>query len=340
MALKKNAKTIIYGFVAIIFWIVIGGYANADQKRSEFSHEIKAFSYDIMELFKPLIVKNQKLRIAISELENLSDATKQRNIGISVSEILATNMAQSSFIEIIERGQLEHILKEQKLTLHGLVDAKTAGKVGEILAADAILIGSVSDMEDFFIINIRLVDVEKASVLASASTDIKIKKADLYLEAGMIPKISVREKIQYNLDALDTAIHMYSELNSPEYLRVVWPTELNDLVPELLDRIPDPVKGKWEYDPKTGKIKNSAYLDLKPTLVRLKKDLVYEKVKEAKIRYGLRTIETALKQYYVDNDKYPEKLKYILGMYLEELPDPVHGKWVYNNKTGEVTYEE
>ena len=108
----------------------------------------------------------------------------------------------------------------------------------------------------------------------------------------------------------------------------------------MLDRIPDPVKGKWEYDPKTGKIKNSAYLDLKPTLVRLKKDLVYEKVKEAKIRYGLRTIETALKQYYVDNDKYPEKLKYILGMYLEELPDPVHGKWVYNNKTGEVTYEE
>lgn len=45
---------------------------------------------------------------------------------------------------VVEREQMEKILKEQSLSMSGVIDEKTAASVGAILGLDAIIVGSVS----------------------------------------------------------------------------------------------------------------------------------------------------------------------------------------------------
>lgn len=83
---------------------------------------------------------------------------------------------------------MNKVLGELELSLSGISDPKAAKEVGKMLAADAIVVGTVSEVGNDFLINIRLVDVEKAVILAAASTNMKIKKKDFFAEAALILK--------------------------------------------------------------------------------------------------------------------------------------------------------
>ena len=51
---------------------------------------------------------------------------------------------KTDFYQVIERDQLEKVLKEQRLSLSGAIDESSAAEVGRILGLDAIIMGSVS----------------------------------------------------------------------------------------------------------------------------------------------------------------------------------------------------
>ena len=51
---------------------------------------------------------------------------------------------KTDFYKIIERDQLEKILKEQRISLSGIVDENSAAEVGKILGLDVIIMGEVS----------------------------------------------------------------------------------------------------------------------------------------------------------------------------------------------------
>ncbi|MCF6342929.1 MAG: CsgG/HfaB family protein, partial [Bacteroidales bacterium] len=51
---------------------------------------------------------------------------------------------KTDFYEVIERDQLEKIMKEQKLSLSGALDENSAAEVGRILGLDVIVLGNVS----------------------------------------------------------------------------------------------------------------------------------------------------------------------------------------------------
>ncbi|MCF6169752.1 MAG: CsgG/HfaB family protein [Bacteroidales bacterium] len=51
---------------------------------------------------------------------------------------------KTDFYEVIERDQLEKIMKEQKLSLSGALDESSAAEVGRILGLDVIVLGNVS----------------------------------------------------------------------------------------------------------------------------------------------------------------------------------------------------
>jgi curli biogenesis system outer membrane secretion channel CsgG len=113
--------------------------------------------------------------------------------------MLTTNIVQSRLFEVIEREQLSNVLKELKLNQTGLVDANSAKEVGQILAADSILCGSVSEIGDFFDINVRLIDVETASIITAAV--VEIKQEDFLADMSQkITTAKAKEKIQANLD--------------------------------------------------------------------------------------------------------------------------------------------
>jgi hypothetical protein len=84
-----------------------------------------------------------------------------RIISIAVSDLVRSEMIKTGAFTLIERTQMEEILKEQGLQMSGCTDNTCAVKVGKLMSAKKILIGEVTGIGQTIVTTIRIVDVEK-----------------------------------------------------------------------------------------------------------------------------------------------------------------------------------
>lgn len=84
-----------------------------------------------------------KKRIAIINFEDRSGYG--HNIGRGVADMLVTSMVESDKFIVIERAELDEILKEQGLGQTGLVTPQSAAKVGQLLGLQRIITGSITE---------------------------------------------------------------------------------------------------------------------------------------------------------------------------------------------------
>ena len=68
---------------------------------------------------------------------------------------------------MLERTQLAAVAAEHRLALSGLVDERTAVKLGKLVGARYMLLGSVNGLGSVIAISARLVDVETAVALSA-----------------------------------------------------------------------------------------------------------------------------------------------------------------------------
>lgn len=90
-------------------------------------------------------------RIAIIPFEEKSG--KRRQYGAVAEEIVdgvvsevMNDSSATEFLEIVSRDQLEQVMSEQKLSLTGLVDEKSAVEAGKILGVHEILTGQITNI--------------------------------------------------------------------------------------------------------------------------------------------------------------------------------------------------
>lgn len=77
----------------------------------------------------------------------------------TVQEMFCTGFVESRRFTVVEREQIEKILKEKQFAQTGVVDARTARELGSVLGVSFLLIGSVSKLGETYEIDARLVDV-------------------------------------------------------------------------------------------------------------------------------------------------------------------------------------
>lgn len=83
------------------------------------------------------------------------------DVAKNVSELVRAELINSGRYLIIERSQMNQILKEQGIQQTGCTDISCAVQVGQILSANKILIGSIMKIGKNYVISGRIVDVEK-----------------------------------------------------------------------------------------------------------------------------------------------------------------------------------
>jgi Curli production assembly/transport component CsgG/Glucodextranase, domain B len=88
-------------------------------------------------------------------------------LGDTVYDRLFNALINQKRFELVERQQLEVILRELKLSQTELVDEATAARIGKIVAAEGILIGAVTETPQALEVFLRFVDVETAVALAA-----------------------------------------------------------------------------------------------------------------------------------------------------------------------------
>jgi len=85
-----------------------------------------------------------KTRLAVIDFEQKAPQEFQgKQIGEIVAEWLITSLVNTGRFEVVERAQLQKILKEQQLGMTGMINQDTAAKVGELLGVKVIITGSV-----------------------------------------------------------------------------------------------------------------------------------------------------------------------------------------------------
>jgi curli biogenesis system outer membrane secretion channel CsgG len=88
------------------------------------------------------------------------------NLGKAITAMLVTEFSSRPGIKVIERQQLNDMLREQDLALSGRVDESSAIQIGKLLGAQYVLLGQASSIVDNLRMDIRAVDVETSEVVA------------------------------------------------------------------------------------------------------------------------------------------------------------------------------
>lgn len=143
----------------------------------------------LLVLFCCLFVTNaeaaEKIRVGVLKFESKADGVSDRQAEI-ITDLFTRELAHSKTIAVYEREQLEHIGKEQKLGMSGLIDINTAVEVGRLAGLQYILLGSVTELsqkvsggaisvigtatrEAMATINVRVIDVTTSEVVLALS---------------------------------------------------------------------------------------------------------------------------------------------------------------------------
>jgi TolB-like protein len=92
---------------------------------------------------------------------------------VVIQERLTTLLAGSKNITLIERGLMQKVMEELKLQASGAVDEETVKKLGKMLGADAVVTGTLNDLQDGGCeVNARVVEAESGKILAAASASV------------------------------------------------------------------------------------------------------------------------------------------------------------------------
>lgn len=85
-----------------------------------------------------------KKRLAVMDFEDKTGHGSW-HIGSGMSDMLTTALVKSGKFMVIERQQLEAVLKEQAMGLSGAITPQSAAQVGKLLGVELMVIGSVNE---------------------------------------------------------------------------------------------------------------------------------------------------------------------------------------------------
>jgi|WetSurMetagenome_2_1015567.scaffolds.fasta_scaffold00706_12 TolB-like protein len=165
----------------------------------------------------------EPVTVAVLYFDNNSLVDKEHYEGLrkGLCDIMITELSKVSGLKVVEREQLQKLLAEMALGQSGAVDESTAPKVGKLLGAKVLMLGSfMRDMGEDMRIDARLVDVESGAVLkaeeasGNAAKVFKLTKkltykilADLNVSASSEEKKRIESADRMSFDALS----IYSE---------------------------------------------------------------------------------------------------------------------------------
>jgi len=141
---------------------------------------------DVAEKFvKDYVAKNPqvlfKKNVAVLNFENLSPGVKKYDAGTAVAVSLATELSNSTIFNIVEREKISEVMNKIELGMTGLVDEKHAAWAGELTGADYIVVGTVSEISNDIVVNCRLIDTSKGSIVSSY--EVSIPREDVIAES-------------------------------------------------------------------------------------------------------------------------------------------------------------
>lgn len=110
----------------------------------------------------------KKTKVAIVDFQE-NGAFDVKDVGKIVAEWFTTALVNTGRFDVIERRLLQQILEEQKMGVTGLIDPRSASRLGKLLGVKTVVSGTVQSYEGISEINVRLLNVETGSIITAES---------------------------------------------------------------------------------------------------------------------------------------------------------------------------
>ena len=91
---------------------------------------------------------------------------KRASIGPTLAAYIKERLSHSTVFTLVERENLDKVLQEIELDVSGVVDPSKAPRAGELLGADLLLTGMVTELADQVQLSLQLVDTASAKLEA------------------------------------------------------------------------------------------------------------------------------------------------------------------------------
>lgn len=120
-------------------------------------------------LFSSIAAAQEKTGLAVLQFEprNISQAE-----AVILSDRLRAELVNTKYFNVLEREQMDKILREQKFQLTGACnDASCLVRVGQLMAVSKMMGGTISKIGNTYTVQARVIDVEKGVIDKEVSVD-------------------------------------------------------------------------------------------------------------------------------------------------------------------------
>ncbi len=120
--------------------------------------------------------------LAVAIIPSVSAAGEDSQIPNMIMEKLITNLVKKRRFKVIEREFLDKIMSEQSLGMTGIVDEQSAINAGKVVGAEAIIMGKYNEVEGFYHVSTRLIDVETSETITASEITSRVDDIDRAVE--------------------------------------------------------------------------------------------------------------------------------------------------------------
>ena len=107
--------------------------------------------------------------LAVMPLTRAAGSAEYDGLGDALAGMLVSDLSTRPELSLVERARLDALLTELELAESDFVDPKTAAKMGRGLGAELVLVGTFSVLDERFLMDARVVEVDSGKVRKAAS---------------------------------------------------------------------------------------------------------------------------------------------------------------------------
>lgn len=115
-----------------------------------------------------LTAQESKPLVAVLDLQVTGGILKSE--ALALSDRLRSEMQSQKKFDLIERSQMDALLKEQEFSMSEFSE-DAAAKAGKLLSAEQVVVGTIGKVGRTYTVDVRLIDVTSGKVVNSSQQD-------------------------------------------------------------------------------------------------------------------------------------------------------------------------
>lgn len=157
------------------------------------------------------------LRVVVLPFQNLTGKSEDQWLGESFAESLTMGLLKVEALQVIERSQIGQILREQQFGQTGMVDEGTAPRLGKLLGAEVVILGSYQKVGEQIQANVRFVHLETGQVNKKWATQVDGELNQLFgLQKQLARELIAQMQIPTTASDVKNVEAVFNETQSTE----------------------------------------------------------------------------------------------------------------------------